>query len=400
MAKKKDRVEFSEDTKNIIARRAAYRCCFPGCDKTLVGPSSDPSGVTILGECAHIFAAKPDGPRGQHHLTDDQLRSAENGIYLCSEHHTIIDRKKNEKRYPASTLLLFKELHEQKISEEIGQLQYPLHWIKSVCIKKSPILKENTQFNFSKTTILYGTNSTGKSILIEYIVSALRGVCTDRLSKGVSELEIELSNPVMSKVLCLFENGVIRYEIDGKKMPFCPFRIELIYLHELVRLTNRGDDLTILMQYIDCSRDEIRRIVEGCDLVSGYLVEKAWLEERRLKPYKQTTIKLHKKGDSSIDWSYCQFSGQESRSVFLDLLIGYMTEMSRYKNAIFIMDWNDFQTLDDEIKTHYLQLLQQSGLHFQTIMTSHSLWDNVDLRAWNITKLAEDNVEIKWEQLS
>lgn len=63
------------------------------------------------------------------------------------------------------------------------------------------------------------------------------------------------------------------------------------------------------------------------------------------------------------------------------------------------MDWNDFQTLDDEIKTHYLQLLQQSGLHFQTIMTSHSLWDNVDLRAWNITMLAEDNVEIKWEQL-
>lgn len=68
MAKKKDRIEFPEDAKNIIARRAAYRCCFPGCDKTLVGPSYDPSGVTMLGQCAHIYAAKPDGPRGQHHL--------------------------------------------------------------------------------------------------------------------------------------------------------------------------------------------------------------------------------------------------------------------------------------------------------------------------------------------
>lgn len=399
MAKKKDRVEFTEDTKNIIARRAAYRCCFPGCDKTLVGPSCDPSGVTILGQCAHIYAAKPDGPRGQHHLTDEQLKSPENGIYLCSEHHTVIDKKTNEKRYPASTLLLFKELHEQKISEEIGQLHYPLHWIKSIEIIKSPILKENVIFNFSKTTILYGINGTGKSILIEYIVSALRGICTKRLSKGFSKMEIVLSNPVMSKIMCLFENGIVRYEIDGKRLPFCPFRMELIYLHEQERRNNKRDDLTYLNQYIDCDRDEIRRIIEGCDLTSGYLVEKAWLKERRMRPYKQTTIKLHKKGNALIDWDFSQFSGQESRSVFLDLLIGYLTEMSRYKNAIFIVDWSEFQIFDNSIKLHYVQLLQKSGLHFQTIMTSHSLWKDVDLSAWNITKLTKDNVDVKWDQL-
>lgn len=111
--------------------------------------------------------------------------------------------------------------------------------------------------------------------------------------------------------------------------------MELIYLHEQELRKKISDDLTYLKQYIDCDRDEIRRIIEGCDLTSGYLVEKAWLKERRLRPYKQTTIKLHKKGNALIDWDFSQFSGQESRSVFLDLLIGYLTEMSRYKNAIF-----------------------------------------------------------------
>lgn len=54
---------------------------------------------TECGECAHIVAAGRDGPRNKHQLVQDHIISAdyetntdENGLYLCANCHTLIDR--------------------------------------------------------------------------------------------------------------------------------------------------------------------------------------------------------------------------------------------------------------------------------------------------------------------
>ena len=51
------RADFSAETKRIIASRAAFRCSFPGCNATLIGPGMEPDQVDNIGECAHIYAA-------------------------------------------------------------------------------------------------------------------------------------------------------------------------------------------------------------------------------------------------------------------------------------------------------------------------------------------------------
>lgn len=61
----KRRMEFTAKVKEVIAQRAGYRCCFPGCGRLLVGPDSDPHKSVNIGECAHIYAAAEDGPPGQ-----------------------------------------------------------------------------------------------------------------------------------------------------------------------------------------------------------------------------------------------------------------------------------------------------------------------------------------------
>lgn len=101
------RANFSQETVSIISARAAYRCSFPGCDATLIGPGGDSNLVDNIGECAHIYAAANKGPRSNHSLSKEDLQKPENGIFLCRKHHALVDKGKGIK-YPAETLMLYK----------------------------------------------------------------------------------------------------------------------------------------------------------------------------------------------------------------------------------------------------------------------------------------------------
>ena len=59
---------------------------FPGCDRLTIGPGNDPCEVTDVGVAAHIYAAAASGrgPRGDRALSEDELRSADNAIWLCA----------------------------------------------------------------------------------------------------------------------------------------------------------------------------------------------------------------------------------------------------------------------------------------------------------------------------
>ena len=45
----------------------------------------------LVGEIAHIEAAKPEGPRFRESMTDEDRRASANLLLLCGTHHTIID---------------------------------------------------------------------------------------------------------------------------------------------------------------------------------------------------------------------------------------------------------------------------------------------------------------------
>lgn len=88
---KTKRSKFLATTKNILAKRVGYRCSNPKCRGLTTGPHSDPDRSLCFGEAAHIVAAVANGPRGDVSYTRSQLRSTDNGIWLCGNCHAKVD---------------------------------------------------------------------------------------------------------------------------------------------------------------------------------------------------------------------------------------------------------------------------------------------------------------------
>lgn len=112
--------EFPKNTIDILAKRASYRCSNPECRTNTVGPNADPTKALIIGEAAHIHAARPNGPRYNATMTDLTRAEITNGIWLCRNCHSKID--KDPTTYPPELLFRWRELHEQFVSEELGSI--------------------------------------------------------------------------------------------------------------------------------------------------------------------------------------------------------------------------------------------------------------------------------------
>lgn len=104
------RDDFSARTKEILAKRVAYKCSNPSCAKTTSGPQENPTRTINIGVAAHIEAASSDGPRYNPSQTSEQRSSIENGIWLCQSCAKLIDS--DESRYSVNLLLHWKTVSE------------------------------------------------------------------------------------------------------------------------------------------------------------------------------------------------------------------------------------------------------------------------------------------------
>ena len=113
------RDDFPLGTKELLAKRVAYRCSNPGCRQVTSGPQEDPTKVVNIGVAAHVTAASADGPRFDPSLTPDKRRSAENGIWLCQSCAKLVDN--DPIHYGVDFLLQWKALAETTAARELEQ---------------------------------------------------------------------------------------------------------------------------------------------------------------------------------------------------------------------------------------------------------------------------------------
>ena len=106
------RDEFSEKTKQLLARRAGFR--YSICQCPTVGPHSEPGQSVYLGEACHICEAALNGPRPKQSLAPAERTAASNGIHLCKVHARLIDV--HTAAYTAERLMEIKSSQEQRIS--------------------------------------------------------------------------------------------------------------------------------------------------------------------------------------------------------------------------------------------------------------------------------------------
>ena len=102
-----DECRFSPATTKVLEKEAGFRCGFPACRTRTVGPSnSSASGLSQVGEAAHITAASSGGKRFDKRMSHATRSGAPNGIWMCQRHAKLIDT--DELRFPTHLLRRWK----------------------------------------------------------------------------------------------------------------------------------------------------------------------------------------------------------------------------------------------------------------------------------------------------
>lgn len=114
-----DRDDFPDRVKLVLAQRVGSRCSHPECRALTTGPHTEADKRVSVGVAAHITAAAPGGPRYNPNLTPEDRTSADNGIWMCQTHGTLVDR--DAERYPESLLREWKIEAEKHAEAEIGK---------------------------------------------------------------------------------------------------------------------------------------------------------------------------------------------------------------------------------------------------------------------------------------
>lgn len=125
MGTKRD--DFTKKTIDLLGKRVAFHCSNPDCRKITIGPNEEKEKATIIGIAAHITAASSDGPRYNSELSEEERRHIDNGIWLCSNCATLID--KDVDRYSVKLLNEWRQQAElniyKQLTSEKAQLEIP-----------------------------------------------------------------------------------------------------------------------------------------------------------------------------------------------------------------------------------------------------------------------------------
>lgn len=114
---KKNRDDFSRLTVDVLGKRVGFLCSNPDCRRHTIGPNDVPDKTTSIGIAAHITAAAPNGPRYNPNLSEEERIHIDNGIWLCSNCATLID--KDPQKFPVTLLEQWKADAENEMSEKL-----------------------------------------------------------------------------------------------------------------------------------------------------------------------------------------------------------------------------------------------------------------------------------------
>ena len=111
------RHDFTQSTKQAVAKRVAYRCSNPTCHAQTIGPHSESTRFVNIGVASHITAASPGGPRFDGRLSQAERSAGDNCIWLCQLCAKLIDS--DEAQYTIKTIGGWKLATEQRTTRAL-----------------------------------------------------------------------------------------------------------------------------------------------------------------------------------------------------------------------------------------------------------------------------------------
>lgn len=111
------RDNFTQSVISILYKRSGGKCCM--CGATTFGPHTGRlDKYQNIGQAAHLAAAAPGGPRYDPKMAPEDRMSITNGMWLCSNCHSQIDRDTDA--YPLKKLREIKKEGEERARQEVG----------------------------------------------------------------------------------------------------------------------------------------------------------------------------------------------------------------------------------------------------------------------------------------
>lgn len=375
------RIEFTQKTKDILAGRAGYQCSHPQCSIITIGPGKNENETSNIGEASHIYSAAKNGPRGQDGLTEEQLKSSENGIWLCKTHARLIDTN-NGDGFTASQLISWKKLHEEFIKYHQGRIHNKLHWISKISIIDSDLFQDTTNIELSKITIIESkSNGSGKTAICEWLSSVSS---INRLERWVDckklNFIIDLFTPESHSIEVTISNKNIAYKIDRIETSSSPFPFTCYFVDFKSSSTRYTQTSKFIADFINISPVLLKNLFDpACKNEKSHLESIRFATEEELTPDDDEEIDENsivgdiycKMKKSTFYLPFENLSGSEKNRVLLDLLITSLNERSKFTPTLLFIEMNETSLSKESFKP-YLERLNSIDTSFQTIVTTHS----------------------------
>lgn len=226
------RDDFDDKTKEILRRRVNGICSNPNCNHpTQCASLTNSNEIEYIGVAAHICAASKGGPRYDETQSSKDRSSIDNGIHLCSNCATMID-KNHGIDYPATLLRSWKKQAEKRARDAYQNQIRSNGWVViefdnqetsyhapligvglnqkhiKVCPRfESTISEVKKYLNLNYSCCLYGKSGSGKSITAYQIAYDYynAGYQILKLKSDFNKDEIEI--PYEDNLLLIIDNA-------------------------------------------------------------------------------------------------------------------------------------------------------------------------------------------------
>jgi hypothetical protein len=343
-------------------------------------------GVSVTGEAAHIYSAAKEGPRGQGNLTEAQLKSAENAIWLCSTHSKEIDNNRG-KDYPPATLVSLKGLHEASILRKHQGIYAPLGWLHEINITGGSLFKTPAKIQFGQVTFIAGGNASGRSSLCEWLTAISDptwGLRRWRNTYGDNQpvcFEVTMYNPAKVTVgVQVLESARIGFILNGQEVPFNPISIRFFTITEVdkgrVADHEKGawdtwSDVQRISAAIHIDATALENILSDVGSIER-TVQKVWIEEPQqmspgtsddVTPRSQLMVKLK---HHNFSLSFSQISKSEKVLVLIEIGISLASFSAHYVPTVLVLDL--FPLFEQDHRSEWVKYFSSANHFFQTII--------------------------------
>ena len=394
-----NRAEFSPKTKELTAKRAGYRCSFPGCDRTTVGPNKHPDKHSNIGVASHIYGAaiSGGGPRGTGGLSDEELKSPQNAIWLCREHGDLIDKHGGED-FPSEKLFSYKALHEARIERELTGIHSPFGWIDKMKIHSSPLFSDNIEFDFSQVTLITGGNSVGKTALCEWLAAITHARYLERWAPEPSSREklsiaVDYHNPEPHTASVSFLSDKLpEFKLDNTHttIPIAPLKV--IFPQNLPsRFGGDGEQnhLDLISSALNLHPYEVLALCEDIKPKGSNYIKRVFFEEH---DDGCTMVAELEEGNKASKPRILQLiSSSEREKLMMELGIIAANRVSALNPTVLIHDINSSYIDADWLK-RYKKMLIYPACKFQTVISIPSgkfRFDDLEGIGWKVVELRE-----------